>query len=619
MAKKNSAQSILMWILMAMLVAGLGGFGIDGFLTQRVTSIGTVGDREIGAQEYSRALQSEMRAFEQQIGTTVSFTQARAFGLDQQVRSQLVVQAALDNEAARIGISVGADNVASTLRSIGAFQGPGGTFDRDTYVFQLENSGQTTVEFEEGVRRDAARGILQTATAAGIETPDNLRAELIDFYATQHQFDLFTVRESDLPTPVDTPDDSAVQAFYDANLDRFTAPEARTITYAWLTPEMLVNDVAVSDEEIRRLYDERIDQFVMPERRLVERLVFPDAAAASAAEARIADGSASFDDLVIERGLTLDDADMGDVTEADLGDAGAGVFALSEPGTVVGPLPTNLGPALFRMNAILNAQETTLDEVRDDLRAELAGERARRQIAEHREPFIDLLAGGASVEQLAEETDMQLGSIDWTRDSGEGIAAYAEFGAVAGVVTADDFPELNELANGGLFALRLDAITPPAPRPLDDVREEATAGARLQVVESALLERATVLSAELVTQGAQAFSDAQGLTPESFEAVTRLDTLSQVPASMIESVLSSAAGTPVINVADGQALIALVGETREPDLEDEQTGLLISAVDEQIGSALAQDVYEYFARALEAEAGISMNQTAIDAVHSSFQ
>ena len=63
MAQKKSAQSILMWILMAMLIAGLGGFGIDGFLSQRVTSIGSVGGREIDAQTYSRALQAEMRAF----------------------------------------------------------------------------------------------------------------------------------------------------------------------------------------------------------------------------------------------------------------------------------------------------------------------------------------------------------------------------------------------------------------------------------------------------------------------------------------------------------------------------------------------------------------------------
>ena len=41
MAKAKSAQNFLVWMLMGLLVAGLAGFGIDGFLTQRVTSIGS--------------------------------------------------------------------------------------------------------------------------------------------------------------------------------------------------------------------------------------------------------------------------------------------------------------------------------------------------------------------------------------------------------------------------------------------------------------------------------------------------------------------------------------------------------------------------------------------------
>lgn len=618
MATKKSAQSILMWILMALLIAGLGGFGIDGFLSQRVTSIGSVGGRDIDAQTYSRALQSEMRAFEQQVGQSVNFSQARAFGLDVRVRQQLVTQAALENEAERIGISVGDANVQRTLTSIGAFQGPGGAFDRETYRFQLQNIGQTPAVFEEEIRRDAARGILQAATAAGIETPGNLRAALIDFYATRHSFDLFTITEDHLPTAVAEPDSAAIQAYYDANIAEFTAPEIRSITFAWLTPEMLNETVDVDEASIRALYESRLEEFVQPERRLIERLVYPDDAAAQAAVDRVTAGSATFEDLVAERGLTLEDADMGDVSESQLGDAGPALFALEDAGTVVGPLPTNLGPAVFRMNAILNAQETPFSEVRDTLRAELAGDSARRAIAEQQESFDDLLAGGATLEDLANETSMMLGHIDWNPEISEGIAAYTEFAAAAAAVTADDFPELAGLSDGGLFALRLDAIIPPTPYPLDEVRAEVSAAARQVAVNSALMALAQDWSAELASSGIEAFSEAHDLSPDTFEGITRLDRLSQIPAPMLESILTSDAGTPVVHVDQGQAMLALVTGAEPADLEDEQTQRLVNAIDEQVGSALAQDVFEYFARALEAEAGITLNQAAIEAVHTSF-
>lgn len=618
MAKKSSAQSFLVWTMLALLIAGLAGFGIDGFLSQRVTSIGAVGDREIRAQEYSRALQSEMRAVEQQIGRPMTLAMAQSIGLDAQVRAQLIIQAALENEAARIGVSVGDENVSRTVASYPAFRGPGGTFDMDTYRFQLENIGLTPAEFEETVREDAARGILQAATAAGVTTPSALRAALIDHFARRHAFDLFSLSEANLPAPVAAPTEAQIADFHAANIERFTAPEIRSITYAWITPAMVRASVEIDEAAIRALYDERISEFVQPERRLVERLVFGSQDEAQAAMDRVTSGAVTFDALVVERGLTLEDADMGDVSREDLGTAGDAVFALAEPGMVAGPLMTNLGPALFRMNAILNAEETPFEDAREALFDELAADRARRLIAEQQETFDDLLAGGASLEELANETAMDLGTIDWSADLNEGIAAYSEFAAAAAAVAADDFPELVALSDGGLFALRLDSITPPAPRPLADVLDEATAGARAEAVTSALMAFATELSAQLAAQGTDAFSEARDLAPESFEDVTRLDRLPQVPPSMLDSLFAASAGTPVIQASGDSVLLALVRESQPADAGDAQTVQLTGVINETIGSGLAQDVYDYFARALQSESGITLNQPAIDAVHASF-
>lgn len=619
MAKKNGAQSIMMWILMAMLIAGLGGFGIDSFLGGRVTSIGAVGDRQIPADTYARALQAEMRGLESQIGQPVTLAMAQAAQIDQQVRAQLITEAALDNEADRIGISVGDQNVQRSIVQMGAFQGPTGAFDMETYRFRLQNNGMTPAEFEEQVRRDAARSLLQAATAAGIETPDNLRAPLMAYYATRHRFDIFTLTEAQLPAPLTEPDEAAIQAYYDANLAEFTTPETRHLTFAWLTPEMVIDSVEVDEATIRALYDERIADYVQPERRLVERLVYGTEAEAQAAMDRLTAGEASFEDLVTERGLTLDDADMGDVSEAQLGAAGAAIFALEDPGQVVGPLASNLGPALFRMNAILNAQETTFEEARDELRAELAGDAARRAIQDQQESLDDLLAGGATLEDLAAESAMELGEIDWNADVTEGIAAYTEFAAAAAQVQTDDFPELAPLSDGGLFALRLDRVTPPAPQPLDTVREAATAGAREEALNAALAALGQEWSAELASGGVEAFSEARGIAAETLADVTRLDPQPQIPATMMEELMAGDEGTTVLHVGGGQALLALIGPTEAPDPEDAQTQRLAQAIDQQMGQSLAQDVFTYFARALQAEAGITLNQAAIEAVHTNFR
>lgn len=617
-AKKNSAQNVVVWILLGLLIVGLAGFGVDGILSQRITTIGSVGTRDISAQSYSRALQETIRQAERARGQALPLAEAQAIGLDQQVRAQLVTQAALESEAERIGISVGDANVSRTIATIPGFRGPTGAFDRDTYRFVLENAGLTPAAFEEDVRREAARGILQAATAAGVAVPANLRGAILAHFATRRDATVFTLDESALTAPLPDPDAAAVEAWYQANIAAFTVPETRGIVYALLTPEMLLAEVEVDEAAVRALYESRAADYRRPERRLVERLVYPDAAAAEAAAARLAEG-ASFEELVAERGLSLDDTDMGDVTEAELGEAGAPVFALAEPGAVTGPHRTSLGPALFRMNAILAAQETPFDEAAPALRDELALERARRQIADRFDDLEDLLAGGATIEELAAEAGMELGRIDWRPGVDDGIAAYAEFRTAAAAARDGDFPELTGLSDGGVFALRLDGITPPTPRPLDEVRIAAFAGARAQALEAALTARALELAPDLVANGVDAFAEATGLVPEGYAAVTRLDRVGDLSPVLAEAIHGASAGQTVIRASGGQVQLALITAAEPPDPQDAQTAELVSAIDREIGGALAMDVFAYFARALEQEAGIRLNQAAIDAVHASFR
>ncbi|MFD1809425.1 SurA N-terminal domain-containing protein [Gemmobacter lanyuensis] len=86
-------------------------------------SIGTVGDREIDANRYFRALRAEMNAMGQQLGTQIDLPAAQGLGIDARVRQSLVTTAALDNEAARIGLSMGDARVAQDIAGMDAFKG----------------------------------------------------------------------------------------------------------------------------------------------------------------------------------------------------------------------------------------------------------------------------------------------------------------------------------------------------------------------------------------------------------------------------------------------------------------------------------------------------------------
>ena len=96
MAQSKTSKTAV-WILMGLLILGLGGFGATN-LTGTVRTVGTVGDKDISVDDYARALQEELRALEAQTGQSLPFVQAQAFGIDRMVLSRLSTTRSMDAE-----------------------------------------------------------------------------------------------------------------------------------------------------------------------------------------------------------------------------------------------------------------------------------------------------------------------------------------------------------------------------------------------------------------------------------------------------------------------------------------------------------------------------------------
>jgi peptidyl-prolyl cis-trans isomerase D len=610
----KSLSRLFVWIILGLLFVALAGFGIGSF-GGGASRVGTVGDAEITAQDYARALQNEIRAQIAQTGQPVNLSDLRAQGLDEAVLQALVARAALANEAAAMGLSVGDAEVARAIQGIEAFQGVDGSFDRESYEFVLGQEGLGPREFEEDVREDTARALLQSAVVGGIRPPAAYAEAIAAFQGETRDLSVLTLSEADLADPVPAPTPEDLAAYYDENPDRFERPEARRITYAWVTPTAMMDGVEVDENTLRRLYEDRIDLYRQPERRLLERLAFGSEADAQAAFDAIAAGETDFDTLVAERDLTLDDVDLGEVDRGDLPAGAAEVIFADTEAEILGPLPSSLGPALYRVNAVLEATETPFEEARDDLREELADEAARRAIADMREEIDDLLASGATLEELAETTEMTLGRIDFTAASEDGIAAYEAFRAAAADIGEGDFPEVLDLSDGGIFALRLDEIVPPAVPPLAEIEQEVAAAWRVTEVRSALAQRAEDLVAQITTGAA--LEELGEVTQERL--IRRQDTIPGLPPTLVAQAFGLQAPGDVVAIPGAQtAHVVRLDAVNPANRAGADTAALVQFVNQAVAQSLAQDIFESYGRALQADAGISLDQSVINAVHSQF-
>lgn len=613
MAAKGISKTFV-WILMGLLIIGLAGFGATN-LSGAFSTLARVGTAEIRQGEYSRALQNEIRARESERGEAISFQQARAMGIPDQVLAQLVTTASFDHEADRLGISIGDDNLRQRILGTPAFQGIDGNFDREAYAFTLDRFGMTEAEFEADMRDETARDIIFRAVLEGVTMPDAYLDTLLTYLGEERDITWTILDRADLETGLPTPTEEDLRNYHQGNLPSFTTPETKRITYAWLTPAMIIDTVEVDEQSLREAYEDRAEEFNQPERRLVERLAFADTAAAETALAAIRDGSSDFETIVAERGLELVDIDLGDVAREDLGSAADAVFA-AQTGDIVGPLDTDLGPALFRINAILSAQVTTFEEAEPMLRDALAGDRARRAIDSRIDRVADLLAGGATIEDLAAETDMEQGQIDWHPGVTDGIGAYDAFRQAAQAITEDDFPDVEQLGDGGIFAMRLERVIEPEIQPLDEVRSAVIDGWRQQATVAALKEKAEALLPDL--RGGSDFADLD-LTTFDAQSLTRQGFQPDTPPEFIETVFGMQKGDVTLLEGAGRVFILRLDDVRPPATDNEDLAQLRTALRDQSASSLAQDFYQVLATDIRARTEIEVDQQAINAVHSNFQ
>jgi len=612
---KTTGKRYGVWIIVILLFVGLLGFGAGG-LTGNLRTIGSVGSKEITVAAYQSEMTQQINAFEQKTGNQITMEQARQMGIDQMALQRLVQQRALDNEAGLIGLSVGDARVRDEVLRVPAFTNLQGEFDRAAYTETLRRNGLTETSFEVSLREDLTRTLLQGAVIGGVPAPQAYAETLVTFIAEERSITMATVTADDLETPVPAPSANEIQAYYDENPDDFTTPETREITYALLTPDMIQGELEVDEGSVRSLYEERAEQFIRPERRLVERLVFGATEIAETEKARLESGEITFDALVAERGLDLSDIDLGDVSRDDLGAAAEPVFEATA-GDVVGPASSSLGPALFRVNAVLAAEETTFEEAEPDLRAELGAGRARRVIQSMIEDLNDRIASGFTVEDLADQTDLELGTISLAEGSRDGPAAYESFRQAAAALEQGAFLEVTELVDGGIAVLQLDSVTAPAVEPLTEVTPLARELAAAAKEQEAVIARATELADRI---DPLTTFQTLGLEPSVVQSVTRRGFVEGTPPGFVDQVFDmDVSDVRVVDRAGEGAVIVRLDLIADPVEDGPRQSAELDSVAEAAAQGIAQDIFNAYSRAVQTRTDVTIDESAVNAVNAQLQ
>lgn len=427
-------------------------------------------------------------------------SQIRERILDLLVRERLV-----ELYLAEAGYQVSDEQVTASIQRIPDFQ-VDGKFDMDTYRNVLLQNGYDPGRFEAAQRRAMREDQLQRAIGAtAIVTPAQYRRYL-NLVAEQRLVSLARFEIDSVAAEVEVTDEQ-VEAFYAGNGDMFLTPESADIEFVELRRDQVAAGIDVSDEELQQHYLDSQNRFLQDEQRQARHILIlfgdDEAAAEEQAGALLASIRAgeSFEALAGEfsddSGTAAQGGDLGVLTRSQLPDElGGAIFAMDE-GELEGPIKTDFGFHVVRLDRILERGPLPLDQVRGELLTELRQRAAEDAYRELERQLSDALFDNDNIQDIAAATGLEVQTAaGFTREGGEPFGSnQAAIDAVFDPAVYNDgmISEVIELDANRAAVLKVTAKREASRLPLAEVREDIVATIRNQEAAGIVFQRASDL------------------------------------------------------------------------------------------------------------------------------
>jgi peptidyl-prolyl cis-trans isomerase D len=618
-ASANWLGKAVMTTVMGVLIISFGIWGVaDVFRGFGQSTLAKVGHTEISVEQFRQIYNDRLQQIGRQLGKPMTMDQARSIGFDRQVLSQVVSEAALDENVRRLGLGIADADVSKLIMQDPNFRGPSGAFDQARFAQTIRQAGFTEQRYLAEQRRTMLRRQIG-GTIAGSLTPPNVLVESLLRVQTEQRNVAFIRLTVEQAGTVDTPTPEALAKFFEERRALFRAPEYRKIAVVTVTPEEVAKWTVVSDDDARKIYSERIERYSTPERRQLRQMVFPNAADAKAARERITAG-ATFADIAKERGLKASDTDLGLVTKSAVIDPAVADAAFALPlNQVSEPIAGRFGTVLVEVGKIEPGVTPAYESLAPLIKRDISLERARGAVQDIYNKMEDERGGGASVADAAKKLGLGTIMIDAADRSGrtpEGgaVADLPQGIDVMSAAFASDVGVENDALQyrNGYLWIDVLGVTPSRERTLDEVKDDVAKRWREDQVSTRLQARAAEM---LKTLGAgTSFADmaaGASLKVETATALTRGSPGTEAaPQSLVAGAFGVAkGGTGQVQGKDPtERLVFQVTDITVPpvDLASQQAKTLI----ENLRRAQADELIGAYIGNLERRIGTTINQAA---------
>jgi peptidyl-prolyl cis-trans isomerase D len=617
---RDSAQGwlgrVVMAILMSLIILSFAIWGIgDIFRGFGENNLAQVGRIEIGADTFRNAYQTELQRQQRMERRNITNEEAHQYGLDRQVLSRLVGEAALDDQVHGLGLAVSEESIRKAIMKDDNFKGMTGQFDRQNFDAFLRDEGFTEKSYVRQQRGVQTRHEIIDSLTSGLQLPKALLEAMHRFQTETRSVDYIlipTAAAGALPAP----SQGELKGFFQENQTLYGIPEYRGLVILTVTPALIAKPDEVSDGDARTRYEEvKNERFGAPEKRTVEQILYSSEADAKAARAKI-DAGKTFGDLLKEKNLTSKDASLGTVTRGALIDKSVAdaAFSLKE-GEVSAPVKAQFGTVIVRTGKIVASTVKPYSEVAGELKHEIALQRAQKDIDRLHDAIEDQRTSGKSLTEAAKSVGIEpriIATIDAMGNDPQGVPAkdLVDATALMKAAFASDIGVDNDtlrVQGGGYQWFEVTRIDKARDKTFDEAKADVEKAWRDDQAGKSLLAKTAELTKKLdAGESLAAIAAAEG----KLEIKHANDVRRAGSSSLAGNVVTQIFNVPVhragsVESEDGGRFLFQVADSVVP-VFDAQAPEITNIIGD-VKAGLKEDIIAQYLAKLESDIGVKLN------------
>lgn len=622
---RDHLTGVVAWIIigvLALVFAAWGASGVVDFGIGPGQIAATANGEQISMEQANNAWLDQQNQLQRFLnGQELPEEQRKT--IQDAVLERLISRALLAERAQEQGYRVTDEQITRLIQQEPAFQ-VDGKYSASLAKAALAQVQLTPQQYEADMRRSQPISQLQGALrVSDFVTPKELdRIVALEDQQREVQYATYTAEDFAASVQID---DAAVQAYYAENEAQFMTPESVKLAYGELRTEQVASQVQVAEQDLRALFEENKDRYTEPEKRRARHVLIQadapseDTAALAKANEVLAQAKSGKNFAALAQEYSEDTGSAskgGDLGWADrnvfVGPFSDAVFSMNE-GEITGPVKTQFGYHVIKLEGIQPGKARTFDEARAELEAGYRRDKAADLFADREQQLQSRLqqlqtlgtdgaagtdAGAGSgaatttLDKLLNEFSLASGQVE-TFQRGIGGGELAGNPELEEVVFSDAVLNQGEIAgpvpvsDDRVVIVKVLEHRKPQVRPLAEVREQIVETLRR---EQALAAARAAAEADLkrIQGGEAAEKVIADHEPQGPKLVGRNDP--SVPAPIRNAAFASSrpAGEPLASVVP---------------LDDGAAVLRVISVREGVGAMTAEAKSER-AQALSARAGV---------------